>query len=374
VKRLTARLGTAVAALGLALSASACNLNWSPYAAKVGSATITTSQLNDAVAKAASDRPFTCLLQQGGQTHIVGAGAHTYDSGFVAFVLNELINARIGASAARAAHVPVSSLAYSFARTQVAGAFTTQLASARCAGSSSLLLKGLNGTLTPSFVSLMAEEDAIAAHAAHVTLTDAGIQHYEVAHPAATQQNCLVAIAVASKATAGVVERELRNGASFSSLVTQYDKASSLVPPTGQVGCGTLADLANQPTIASAVAKTAVGHVTSPISLQGQYVILEVSSRPYVPVASALEVILTAETGVLKATLSGTERRESVQLDARYGTWRLTPSTGSSGPALNGQVVPPTGPPAAFLLNQRAVYGPATSSPAPSIIPGQGQG
>jgi hypothetical protein len=374
--RLVFRGGLFAGLAAIVVTATGCNVQLAPYAAKVGNAIITPAQLYSAMGKASRDAPLKCLLQSVHQaTRIRGAGTDTYDSGFAAFVLGDLIDAHIAQAAVRADGLHETAAARTLANSQVSVTFSSELTgSGTCAssGTGAELAAKLGPVLSQSFQGLDADEDVIAAKAAHIPLDAAGISAYEHADPAEFQESCLLAVATRTKALAKGAEALLRNGASFSQVVAQYDKSSSLVPPDGNVGCYTAPQLSASSVLGPLVAGTKLGHYSKVASVNGQFVILYVQSQPFEAEAIALQQLLQNEQKALTAVLVTATRRVKVDVDPAFGHWR--PGTGVGQAALNGVVVPPSGPPAADLVNAGAARGTAvsqSSSGAPAI---QGQG
>lgn len=365
-------LAVAAALVVVAAGASACNLQLSPYAARVGTVTITPGELDGALSKAASDEPLTCLLQAGGQAkRFKGAGTDTYDSAFAAFVLGDLIDAQLSDDAVHDESIAVTPAARTLASSQVSGIFGNELVESRCGISGTTLVDQLGPTLEQSFERLQVDEDVIVARAAHISLTTASISAYETKHPKLFQESCLDAIDVKTAADAKSVENKLKAGASFSSLAAKDDKGSTLVAANGEVGCGTEAQLAGSGAVAPAVEKTATGHVTAPVSFDSQYLVLLVTSRPDEPASEAIGTLVTSEQHALVAALSVVIHHTKVQVDPKYGTWKPGAANASgTSTALSGRVVPPTGPAIGDVLNESATEG--TETPTTTAVEGQG--
>lgn len=371
MKRITSRLFGPVALLvAVALGASACNLQWSPYAAKVGTAVISPSQLDNALRAASGNSGFRCLLERSSSTgyRLEGAGQDTYDSSFAAFVLTNLIDAKVARSVVASAGISEPASARALAQQQVIAAFQSELSQSQCGGTGASIANGLGAELTGSFVQLQLDEDALAAHVAHVSLTTEGLTAYAKAHPATTRQSCLSGIFVRSRATASHVEGLLKNGASFSSLVGKYSIQQGAASSNGALGCYTSPQLTQVgPAVEKAVAAASVGSATPPVSYQGAYLILLVTSRPFESPVELLNQLFSQYATAFSAAISRGVRHTSVTVNAKYGKWVIGSKAASTSAGFGGKVVPSKAPAAGLLLNPSVVRG--QTQTAPSLPP-----
>ncbi len=363
MKRLTARL-CLFGLVGLVgLGASACNLQWSSYAARVQGHQISTGQLDSAMRHASSDVAFRCLLEGSSSTgyRLQGSGSDTYDSAFAAFLLTDFIDAEIAHDAVTGSHLKLPADGMSLARGQVEAALISQASGSGCASGAKDVLSGLGPSLSSSFVRLQLYEDVLAAAAAKVPLTPAGISSFESSHPAITRQSCLTGIFVPTKAEADKLFHQAASGTSFSSLVAHYSKKAG--SSGGPLGCYTQAQLEQiSPAIASSVAAGKTGEVLKPVFYQGSsgsaYLVTEVTSRRFEPFAAALNQLFSFESRAFAKVVSTESARLNISIDPRYGSWtvgRHQKTAATSG--YGGRVVPPQGPPLHLVLNEKAVLG-----------------
>ncbi len=366
------RLGglAAVVALGAAaMLGTACNAQLSPYAAKVGGSVITQSQLNTDLEKAANDTSFRCLLESTDPTagyRLQGAGTDTWDSGYVAFVLTHLIDAEAAAQAVKAHHIAEPGSARGLAAAQVSAGLSSELVSSRCAISSASLEHDLGTSLIPNFVTLQLDEDALVAHAAHISLDSAGLATYEHEDPSANQEVCLSGIFVKTMADGDTVAKLAREGKSFSGLVTKYSTAPSGTSSTGALGCSVLSGLSQTPAIEKAVADTKTGSVTAPLAFTSgstKYIVLEVTGRELQPPLDALNTLFSSGATVFTAAISSTVHHVYISVNSKYGTWETNATASKSNNGFGGEVVPPSGPELRFLVNPAATRGPLQKAP-----------
>ncbi len=370
MKRVTIRGSLALTA-GLAAAgflASACNVQWSPYAAKIGSTVITPAQLDTDLHQASSNTYFRCLLQrsQVAGTRLTGAGTSTYDSTFVAYILTNLVDAQVAHDMVAGKGLTEPAAARALARSQVRSAFGGELTSTRCGLSTVDLLGQLGSSLGNSFVQLQLDEDALAAHDLHITLTPAGILAYEHANPSTTQQSCLSGLFLTTKGTASHVARLWRGGESLSNLITTY--SPSQASTRGSLGCYTLAQLSGiDPVMEQQVARASLGGILAPIHYQSSYLVLQVTSRPFEPVVTALDSIFTTAASRFSSQIRQAVRSAHVQINPEYGRWTFaTSKPGAVATGFGGRVQPNTGPSSAYMLKASAAQGPLQQGSAPS--------
>jgi hypothetical protein len=358
VRRVTIRLFIVAVVTALSVLGSGCNLQWSPYAAKIGTKVITPAQLDTALSEASTNKGFSCLLKvtPGGPSRLVGAGTDTYDSEFAAYVLTNLIVGEVAHSVVKSDHLAETAFARSMARNLVLGTLSQRLVSSKCGIGTPKFLQQLGPALSGSFVQLQLDEDTLAAHAAHVVVTATGISDYETAHPDVTKESCLVGVFVKSEATASTVEKLLEGGASISSV---YAKYSIVTGGNVSLGCYTNPQLTSISTaIEKAVAPATPGKTLAPVPYESAYLVMQVTSRSYEPAVAALSQILSSYASAFATAISTGLRHAAVAVNPVYGRWTiLAKSKSTSG--FGARVQPPSGPSAAFVLNKSAIVGPS---------------
>ncbi|MHB8456592.1 MAG: hypothetical protein ACYDBS_02705, partial [Acidimicrobiales bacterium] len=214
-------LATLLATGALCVVGSGCNLQWSPYAARVGAFVITPAQLDRALRQASSNKDFRCLLEHSGKGgyRFQGAGTSTYDGSFAAYVLTNMIDAQVARATVKRRGLSEPASARALATSQVGHALSAEVANTQCAPATTNVLRQLGSSLAGSFVQLQLDEDALAASAAHVTLSPSGIAAYERANPKSTKESCLSGLFLTTAGEARGVEGLLKRGASLPSLV-----------------------------------------------------------------------------------------------------------------------------------------------------------
>jgi hypothetical protein len=367
VKRVTIRGSLALAA-GLTVAAvlgSGCNLQWSPYAAKVGSTVITPAQLDADLHQASSNTYFRCLLRssQVAGPRLEGAGTSTYDSTFVAYILTNLVDAQVAREIVARDGLTEPPSARTLARGQVESSLGNGLVSTHC-GLSTVNLIGQLGSLGTALVQQQLDEDALAAHDLHVTLTPAGILAYEHAHRSTTQEACISGLFLSTKAKALKVVGLWRGGESLANLIPTYSPSQAAAH--GSLGCYTPSQLAGiDPVIERRVGAASLGSILAPIHYQSSYAVLQVTSRPFEPPIAALNEIFTTAASKFSNEIRQAVRNADVQVNPQYGRWTVSPATpGAAASGFGGRVEPNNGPSPQFLLKSSAANGPSLQSPA----------
>jgi hypothetical protein len=110
----------------------------------------------------------------------------------------------------------------------------------------------------------------------------------------------------------------------------------------------------------------ALGQASAPISYQGGYLVLELSRRTPTPYAKAKPIVaqVVQQKGERAAStaINAAERRASVSVDPRYGTWV----------PVSASVLTPFTPKPSDVLNASANQATVSTSPSPSTSPFSG--
>lgn len=341
----------------LALTLSACDASFTPYAARVDGTTISSGSLSDALQAISTDSALRCFLaasseNESGQStvSIEGAGSGTYDASFVAAQLTALIKEVTLVQAAGGLGLHATPAALSLAASRLTEEFTAPSGSG-CSASGATLL----GDLAPSYrnllINLEANQDVIAAHLAGTTLSTSGLQAYAAAHPNSTSLACVSAILLSSLAEATSARHEIVAGASFATVAKAKSLDQSSAPSGGVLGCHAVTDFAAP--LDTDLEKLPTGTLSPPLKFGSQYVLLEVTARQ-APTANEVLDALVNSVGTAENTLvNKASGHDQVSVDPRYGRWERSDGSWS--------VVPPQGPAAADLPNVAALTPPVVS-------------
>jgi hypothetical protein len=135
----------------------------------------------------------------------------------------------------------------------------------------------------------------------------------------------------------------------------------------GTIPCNVLTSLAGELGVSpSSLDHLTPGKVSDPINVNGSYLLLEMSSRTHTPFDRAKPVVSRAAQAagsqVAQQAVTAAERRASVSVDPRYGTW--VPTTAS--------VFAPFIPRVSDVLNPAANEAGVPSSPSRPSSPSSG--
>jgi hypothetical protein len=365
VKRLIVLL--IVLAGGLAAAAFVVPSN----AASINGVSISQQQLNSDLNAIASSSDYRCFLNAeeavatGGQTglpSIVGsaqAGDGTshqaVSTGFAAYYLDTEIGHQLVLELAAARHLEVRSADLAAARTGLNGEITGVLQ--EVAGSkfacAQATAKEVLATMPPSFVDTAVKFDATVSvfeeDAAGVGSTTADLQRYFDNHAAEFDTACFTVADYSSQADAEAGAAAVAAGTPFSTVAAQTQGG-------GSKGCGILYEAAAGLPAGTDLASLPLNTLSSPISDNGAYIIVEITKRTPTSFATAKTAVENAvqTAGATKAskTIQAAEKAANISVDRRYGVWT----------AASTNVLPPPSPATADLLN-RSVDGAVAATP-----------
>jgi PPIC-type PPIASE domain len=345
-----------------AVGATGCNLQLAPYAAIVDGTTISQSQLNQALQKVAADPGYICSALSGAAIPVQGAGAGTYDSRFTRLVLSTLIRVEAAAVAVKREHVAVTSFLTSLVAPQLTEQFGPN-SETGCTASGTKVLDALGTSLRHSVVQLGDDLYALQAHADGLSLTLAGVQAYESAHPSVARSACISLIEVATDKLATSLRSEIEHGASFATLA-QKDSTSQTASAGGALGCAGELII---PDVLPAQVYTALpatpGTVSAVVSYQGDFYLFEVTSLTPESSHELAVDLIDADPKPIDGILTQLDASASVEIDPAYGTWG-----GASTPG-GLPIIAPAAPPEKFLPNPGAAAAPTPTTPPPASSP-----
>lgn len=359
MKRLAALLvvvAAAVVCAGLFLPSSA---------ATVGSGTISRQALASDLSAIAQSPDYTCFLGEErqlagtGTLPFLGAGTASakggvYDTTFVDDWLDSMITDRIAAQVVRRRRLVVTAADVSVGRgvlsrriSEVVDQFASDSGGSEpgCGGSGAAVLSSLPSWFVAEQSRNEADQVLLDARAAGAGLSSSAIAGYFSAHRATFAKDCLDLIVVKSRSTAETVEGALASGASFASEASAHSLTTNSAANGGVAGCGMLAGSF----LSAGVAKLSVGQTSAPISGEGAYWVVKLTSRTDVSLGSVRSTVVTSivDAGQQRADteLASALRHTSIAIDPRYGTAARTRVT---------LVKPPAAPPVSALLSPSA--------------------
>jgi parvulin-like peptidyl-prolyl isomerase len=313
----------------LALAGAGCNAT-APYAAKVNGATISQGDLNSELMAIRSDPAYLNQIQS--QSQVTGAGQDSFDSSFVAQVLNRQIVFQLVHQEAARRGITISSRDLSLAR----GDTATALGGAR-------VLSGLPVSYQNSLIRHSAEVTALEAQLAHVDIGPAAMAQYYATHQQSFVQQCVSHILVATQADAAALRAQIVAGAAFADVARSQSQDQASATTGGQLGCGPTGRFVTG--FEQAVDGLPTGQLSQPIQTQFGWHLIDVTSRQPLSLAQAqpqirAALLANAQTA-LTTTLQRSERRASVAINPRYGTYATRGNQAG--------IVPPPSPPSSTL-------------------------
>jgi len=351
VRRLLIPLAlTVLVAVGL----SACDVSVTPGAARIGSETISKATLTDAVKAVASDKGFVCTISEedsSASISIQGAGSGTYDAGFTASQLTEIIKQRVSSDVVAKLGIAVTPAETAIGRLRLDAELNPPSGSTCTEGGTQAV-----GDLAASYRNVLASEetnlDLIAAHLAGVPLSTAGLAAYAKAQESIAYDDCVSAILTTTQSAAASARSAIASGKSFASVAKADSKDTNSAPEGGVLGCLPVTNF--QSPLDTDLETLPIGQVSQPIEFANGtttgYVLLLITSRQAPTTLEALNALVNAKTNAANSALAKAEAAADVSVDPEFGTWQDVDG--------DYQVVPPTGPASGYLADPTAITPP----------------
>lgn len=329
----------------------ACDAQITPSAARVDSAAIAPSTLDDAMRSIASNTGYLCEIDPQSTLATAGVGGTTYAASFAADVLTELVQYKAVHEHVARLGLPETSFARQLAAQQLPAALNPTSTSG-CKTSGAGVLAAFSRSYRSRLTQFEEDELVLLAHLAGVPLTRQGVAEYESAHKGASTQSCTSVIEVSSSASALALRKQILAGASFASVAKADSLDTSSASSGGSLGCVFPSEFTSP--LDTVVADLPVGQVSPPVKFASGYLLLLVTSRPLAPLQQVASAIVLGQEAKFSGLLAKTTGAAHVTVDPAYGTWADS-STG-------WRVEAPTGPPDALLPNPAAITPTASSA------------
>jgi hypothetical protein len=358
-----------VLAGGLAAAAFAVPSN----AATVNGSAISQNVVNSDLSAIANSADYQCYLNaeelvgsqgQSGLPPIAGVGqptgtdAHpTASAAFASNYVDTLIGHELVLELAAKEGLPVTSEDLATAHSQLEAQITAvleEVAGSQYACGTDLTASQVLATVPSSFVDRELQFDATVSqyekHQAGVGPTDADLEQYFTSHSHAFDTVCFTGAEYTSQADAEAAAAQVAAGTPFSQVAAQAQGG-------GPQPCEILYGLAASLPTGSNLQELPLNTVSSPIAVNGDYLLIEITQRTPTSFAKAKPAVQSAAeaAGADKArtAINAAERKATVTVDPRYGAWVSTKAL----------LLPPTSPPVTDVLNPVA-NNPATATAA----------
>jgi hypothetical protein len=351
-------------------------------AATVNGTTITQDALNSDITAIAHSAEYQCYLNSEtylssngsaeGLPPVTGAGqgqnpgdTPTANTAFVATYLDTVIGHQIVLQLAAERNVTVTSADLTAARSSLSNQISSVMSevastaqgsnpSFTCGATTSPLmgdqvLASLPASFVDEQVRFVATASVLQEDLSGVGASQSDLQAYYEKHSSEFDTVCYNAAEFTSQSAAATAQAAVNSGTAFSSAVSAASQSgtfpcSPLIAIAGDVG-----------TDVSTLQGLALNKVSAPISVNGNYLVLQLTKRGPTPYASVKADVSqeVQELGSQKAqtAITAAERRSSVAVDPRYGTWK----------PVTAEIQPPFVPEPSWVLNPSANE-PATSS------------
>ncbi len=317
-------------------------------AATVNGVAISQSDVDSQITAVAQSHLFSCFLNgeqlvatQGAQglPPLGGVGLTSktgpYTSATTAYVgtyLDSVIGHEVVAQLAATHHLKVSATDLATARTELIDQITSviqDVASTQyaCSSSTTTTTSAVTGndvlkTMPSSYVDNLVRSDAtisvLEEYLAGVGASDADLKRYFYEHNAVFNTACFTVAGYSTMADAQAAITQVNSGTPFSTVAAQ-------VAGGGPQGCDILYGIAAELPAGTNLQNLALNTVSKPISDDNSFLVVEITSRTQTPFTTAESEVRSAveAAGAAKARtfINNAERRASVSVDPRYGTW-----------------------------------------------------
>jgi len=354
VKRLIVLLIVLAGALAAAAFAVPSN------AATVNGVSITQQALNSDLSAIANSPDYQCFLNaeeavgSDGQTALPpvagagraeGSGTHpTITAGFVDNYLSTAIGHQLILQLADRRHVHLTANDVTAAHTalidQISGILQEVAGSKYACGAPTA--KAILATMPSSFVNesvrFGATVSAYEEDVADVGSSTADLKRYFDAHAAEFDTACFTVAEYSSQSAAAAAVAQVAAG-------TPFAQVAAAASGGGPQGCDILYQVAADLPAGSDLQSQAVNAVSSPIAEDGDYLVVQITSKSPTSFAKARTEVESAVTaaGATKAQtlIDKAEKSAKVSVDGRYGQWKTA----------QAEILPPTSPLAVDVLN-----------------------
>ncbi|HEY6474642.1 MAG TPA: peptidylprolyl isomerase [Acidimicrobiales bacterium] len=355
-------------------------------AATVNGTTISQDALNSDITAIAGSADYQCYLNseeylssngsQQGLPPVTGAGqgqspgdTPTANSTFVATYLDTVIGHQIVLQLADRRNVTVTSDDLTSARASLTGQISSVMSevaqtaqggnkSFTCGATTAPLtgddvLNSLPASFVDQQVQFVATASALQEDLSGVGSSESDLQAYYERHRSEFDTVCFNAAEFTSQSAAATAQAAVNSGTAFSAAV-------SAAAQSGTFPCSPLVAIAGDlGTDLATLQGLALNKASAPISVNGNYVVLQPTKRSPTPYASVKADVSqeVQELGSQKAqaAITAAERRSSVTVDPRYGEWQ--PAT--------AQILTPFVPKPSDVLNPPANESATSSSKSP---------
>jgi parvulin-like peptidyl-prolyl isomerase len=276
VRRLLNLPAVAAAAVAALVVGTACGA--APYAARVDGTTIAQSSLDDELHAIQGNKPYQDALTQQGAPAVQGTGKGTFNSAFVAQVLNQRILLSVVHEELTKRNVKLSAADLQRGTKQVEANFTNS--------SGASLLTGFPASYRRLLAQRAAEVAALQAAVAGTKVDDAAIQAYYDQNKGQFDKTCVRHILVDTKEKADAARARVVGGEDFAKVAQAESKDTGSAANGGDVGCDISQFVAP---FMQAASTLPVNEVSQPVQTQFGFHIIQVTSRAPAPLDDTLK-------------------------------------------------------------------------------------
>src|SRR4051812_3411546 len=335
--------------LGAAVTFSACGDGiGGGYAAKVNGNVLKMSDLNEELRQIRDNKDYQDAIAQGGTPVVGKGGKDTFNSAFVAQVVNQDVLLQLVHQELARRHIAVTEADIQQASDSVNQSFTNQQGDS--------ILKKFSKWYQDRLIRRQAEVAVLEKAVGNTDTSDAAVQQYYDQHKDQYSETCVRHILVATKPEADAVRAQLAGGADFATVAKQKSTDTGSAEQGGDLGCDISGFVQEFQQAASTLP---VNDISQPVQSQFGYHIIQVTKRDTKPLDDATkqqiqQTLQQAGGQQLTNLVFGLLDKSKVQVTPSIGPFRKgDPAKGESSSVVpNGAPTETTTPAAPAASDQ----------------------
>lgn len=298
-----------VAAVALALTGCGSTIN---YAAKVNGTVISQSTVDHELALIKKNQAYVDAIEGGGGPKVLGKGKDTFNSDFVAQLVNQRILLTVVHQELVKRKLTVDAAARQGAQAQVEQGFTDQ-------NGQSMLAK-FPKDYRDELVTRTAEVNVLRDAVGNVKTDDAAVQQFYDQNKGQFAETCVRAIVTQTKDQATAAKARVTGGEDFGKVADSVN-GQGTTNPGGDVGCDTSQFPAE---VSQAAASLPINAPSDPLAAGSGFAIIQVTKRDAKPLDDALKAQIRQQLG----QQGGTQLQEVVFTDLAKAKVSVNPRIG----------------------------------------------
>jgi parvulin-like peptidyl-prolyl isomerase len=261
----------------LALAAGGCGSTTS-YAAKVNGTVISQSEIDHELEAIKNNQGYVDAIEQGGQTKVLGKSKETFNSDFVAQLVNQRVLLTVVHQELVKRKLTVDAAARQEAQSQVEQGFTDPTGQS--------LLAKFPKSYRDALITRTAEVNVLQNAVGNVKTDDAAVQQFYDENKDTFAETCVRHILVDSKAKADAIRAQLVSGGDFAALAKAQSIDTGSAPQGGDLGCD-ISQFVQE--FQQAATSLPLNEISQPVQTQFGFHLIQVTKRDTRPLDDTLK-------------------------------------------------------------------------------------